>query len=137
MFTLSARGVYGLTAVLELARSYNKGPVQIRDISDAYEIPQHYLEQLLVVLKKAGIVESFRGSQGGYALASSPDHTSVLDVLTCLDGKIEVVPESKRVGPLEFFWSGIERAVRTCLDKSLDELLNEKRTAEQHYTYNI
>lgn len=137
MFTLSARGVYGLTAVLELARSYNKGPVQIRDISDSHGIPQHYLEQLLVVLKKAGIVESFRGSQGGYALASSPDHTSVLDVLSCLDGRIEIVPESKRVGPLEFFWSAIERSVRTSLDKSLDELLNEKRIAEQHYTYNI
>ncbi len=111
--------------------------MQIRDIAGAHGIPQHYLEQLLVVLKKAGIVESYRGSQGGYALASSPDHTSVLDVLTCLDGKIEIVPEPKRDGPLEFFWSGIERAVRGCLDKSLDELLNEQRMAEEHLTYNI
>lgn len=137
MFTLSAKAVYGLTAVMELGRNFNRGPIQIRDIAQSFDIPQHYLEQLLVVLRKAGIVESYRGSQGGYALAASPDHTSVLSVLSVLDGKLEIVPEPKRSGPLEFFWTSVERGVRSCLEKSLEELLNEQRIAEEHFTYNI
>ena len=137
MFTLSARGVYGLSAVFELARNFSKGSIQIRDIAAAHEIPQHYLEQLLVVLKKAGIVDSQRGSQGGYALARPPERISVLEVLTCLDGKLELVPEGKRKGALSFFWISSERKVREVLDKSLEELLNEHQTAEEHFVYHI
>jgi len=90
-----------------------------------------------VVLKKAGIVDSQRGSQGGYALARPPERISVLEVLTCLDGKLELVPEGKRKGALSFFWISSERKVREVLDKSLEELLNEHQTAEEHFVYHI
>jgi Rrf2 family transcriptional regulator, cysteine metabolism repressor len=52
MFSLSAKGVYGLTALMELGIQRNRGSVQIRDISERHSIPQHYLEQILVILKK-------------------------------------------------------------------------------------
>ena len=68
MFSLSAKGVYGLTALLDLAAHRSRPSVQIRDIAERHSIPQHYLEQILVALKKAGYVTSFRGAQGGYAL---------------------------------------------------------------------
>lgn len=137
MLTLSAKAVYGLTAVVELARSYTKGPIQIRDIAETHDIPQHYLEQLLVVLKKSGIVESFRGAQGGYALARSPVHIKVADVLASLDGKLEIVPEQRRSGPLLFFWNALERSIRGLLDKTIEELLTEKQFAEEQFLYHI
>lgn len=137
MFTLSAKAVYGLTAVVTLAKNYNKGPLQIRDIAEAHGIPQHYLEQLLVILKKANVVESFRGSQGGYALARSPVHISVNEVLAALDGKLEIVPEAKREGALLFFWNSLERNIRELLNKSLEELSAEKQIADKQFVYNI
>lgn len=137
MLTLSAKAVYGLTAVVDLANNYTKGPTQIRDIAERHEIPQHYLEQLLVVLKKAGIVESFRGAQGGYALARSPVHTRVIDVLRSLDGKLEIVPDARRNGALLFFWNSLERQIRLLLDKSLEELVAEKQFAEEQFVYHI
>ncbi len=137
MFTLSAKGVYGLTAVLDLAQSHNRTPVQIKDIADGNGIPQHYLEQLLVVLKKSGIVDSYRGSQGGYMLARSPNHISVLEVLTALDGKLEIVPEPKRSGSLSFYWSALERTIKDALSKSLDEIITERQMAEKHFVYHI
>lgn len=137
MLTLSAKAVYGLTAVVELANNYTKGSIQIRDIAERHEIPQHYLEQLLVVLKKAGIVESYRGAQGGYALARSPVHIRVVDVLKSLDGKLEIVPEARRHGALLFFWNSLERQIRALLDKTLEELIAEKQFAEDQFVYHI
>lgn len=137
MLTLSSKAVYGLTAVVELARTFNKGPLQIRDIAAAHDIPQHYLEQLLVVLKKSGLVESFRGAQGGYALAKSPVHIRVVDVLSSLDGKLEIVPDQRRNGPLLFFWNALERSIHALLDKSLEELLTEKQFADEQFVYHI
>lgn len=137
MFTLSAKGTYGLTALMELGLNRNKGSVQIRDIAERHGIPQHYLEQILVVLKKAGFVESFRGAQGGYALAQDPDSISVLEVLSRLEGRLEVAAESRRDGVLGFFWDEIERSLRQALDLSLGDLMREKSSRDRQVDYVI
>lgn len=137
MFALSAKGVYGLTALMELGLRYNKGSIQIRDISQRHGIPQHYLEQILVTLKKAGFVESYRGAQGGYALARDPDSISVHEVLSRLEGRLEIVSESKRDGTLAFFWDEIRRNLESTLDRSVGDLIREKRTRDRQVDYVI
>ncbi len=137
MFALSAKGIYGLTALMELGLQRNKGSVQIRDISQKHGIPQHYLEQILVILKKAGFVESFRGAQGGYALARDPDSISVREVLSRLEGRLEVVTEARRDGMLGFFWDEIQRTLQRTLDRSLGDLMREKATRDQQIDYVI
>ena len=137
MFTISAKGVYGLTAVIELAMNYSKGPMQIRDIADAHDIPRHYLEQLLVILKKAGVVESYRGSRGGYALAKDPKQIRVFNVLSHLEGTLEVVPEQKKNGILQFFWSRLESEIGKALDMSVEEIILEKHSLDRSPMYNI
>ena len=137
MFALSAKGTYGLTALMELGLQRNKGSVQIRDISQKHGIPQHYLEQILVILKKAGFVESFRGAQGGYALARDPDSISVRDALSRLEGRLEVVAEARREGILEFFWDEIERTLEKTLDRSLGDLMREKARRDRQIDYVI
>ena len=137
MFTLSAKAAYGLTAVMELALRHNEAPVQIRDVADAHSIPQHYLEQILVQLKKAGIVESFRGAQGGYALAGKPGEIRVTDVLTQLDGKLTIVPEARRDGALSFFWGSLESEIKILLDLSIEELILRKQRFEGQLSYSI
>ena len=101
------------------------------------KIPQHYLEQILVILKKAGYVESFRGAQGGYALARDPDSIPVAEVLGRLEGRLEVVSDSKRDGVLGFLWDGIERQLTEVLDRSLGDLIREKATRDQQFNYVI
>ncbi len=137
MFTLSAKGIYGLSALIELGLNYAKGSMQIRDIAERHKIPQHYLEQILVILKKSGYVESYRGAQGGYALSRDPDSISVLDVLGRLEGKLRVVAEDKRQSVLGFFWDDIERALQSKLDRTLGDLIREKAGRDQQTNYII
>jgi Rrf2 family cysteine metabolism transcriptional repressor len=131
MFTVTARGIYGLAAVVELGLCYQQGPKQIREIAAAHSIPQHYLEQILVILKKAGIVESFRGAQGGYALARHPSAVAIMDVLSLLEGRLEVLPEQRQSDSLNFFWNGLENVVREYLDRSLEELISDLNSQQQ------
>lgn len=137
MFSLSAKGVYGLSALLELGMHFNKGSIQIRDIAEKHKIPQHYLEQILVILKKAGYVESFRGAQGGYALARDPDSIRVADALGRLEGRLQVVADDKRDGVLGFYWDEIERVLRESLDRSLGDLLRKKAERDRQINYVI
>jgi Rrf2 family cysteine metabolism transcriptional repressor len=137
MFSLSAKGVYGLTALMELGLQRNNGSVQIRDISERHSIPQHYLEQILVALKKAGFVESFRGAQGGYALALDPDAIRINDVLSHLEGRVEVVAESRRDGVLAFFWNDLQTTMESAIDCSLGDLMREKSHRDQQIDYVI
>lgn len=136
MFTVSAKGIYGLTAIFELALHYNKGHMQIKQIAETHSIPQHYLEQLLVILKKAGFANSFRGTHGGYALALSPSRIKVIDVLSCLEGKLELV-EGTKDNVLNFFWNSMESKIERAFDISIEDLLLQKQRHEKQIIYNI
>lgn len=137
MFSLTTRSLYGLTAVFELARNYQKGRLQARDIAEKHKIPQHYLEQLLVALKKTGTVKSFRGTQGGYALTCPPAQLKVIDVLKALEGNLSVIPAGSQAEELDFFWKSIEESIGKVLDMNLDQLILEKNRLEQNITYSI
>ena len=137
MLSISFKGIYGLSAMLELALNYNRESIQIKDIAEAHNIPHHYLEQLLVILKKSGLVKSFRGPQGGYALARNPGEIKVKEILTSLDGKLEIVPGKKQADALSFFWNRVESWILEILDISLEELILEKQRSEKQVVYNI
>lgn len=137
MFSVTARGIYGLSAILELGLHYQKGPMQIKEIAATHSIPQHYLEQILVILKKAGIVESFRGAQGGYALARTPSSIPLMEVMSLLEGKLEVLPDQKQGNVLSFFWNGLENCIRDYLDRNLDDLISDLRNQQQQFMYSI
>lgn len=84
---LSCKSEYALLALLELAIHYRSGePLQIRQIAAQQNIPDRYLEQLLAMLRRGGIVKSQRGAKGGYILAREPRKITLLEVLNCLEG---------------------------------------------------
>jgi len=84
---LTARSEYGLLALVEIA-SGGDSPRSARDLSERWEIPAKFLEQLLAALKRAGVVRSIRGAHGGYALARPASQISVLAVVEALEGPI-------------------------------------------------
>lgn len=137
MFTISAKGAYGLYAMMELTKTHKGDSVQIKDIADAQDIPQHYLEQLLVTLRKSGFVKSFRGTNGGYALAKSPSEITVLEILTALEGPVEVLREQVPRGGLDFYWSRLEQGFSAQLDQTLEDLVVERDSHREVFTYMI
>src|SRR6185369_17700119 len=122
MFAISAKGAYGLYAMMELSRTRAGESVQIKDIADAQDIPQHYLEQLLVTLRKAGFVKSFRGTNGGYALAKGSSQITVLEILTALEGPVEILREQVPRGGLDFYWHRLEKLFSEQLAQTLEEI---------------
>ncbi len=85
---LSTKGRYGLRAFIDLAVSGEGQPVSIISIAQRQEISVSYLEKLMAKLKKAGLVESVRGVNGGYTIARPVEEISVGDVLRALEGDL-------------------------------------------------
>lgn len=88
---LSTRTRYGMRAIIELAVSDRKGPLQLKAIAQHQDISAKYLEQLMVVLKSAGFVRSIRGAKGGYVLAKAPNQIKLSDIFHCLEGPVSTV----------------------------------------------
>lgn len=137
MFSISAKGIYGLHALVDLAGAWGTGPRQIKEIAEAHDIPQHYLEQILVNLKKAGIVESFRGANGGYSLARNPEQLGILDILVALEGPLEITGNARRRDSLGFFWEKMEEGIRNMLAMNLEELRQQETERSANLVWDI
>jgi Rrf2 family protein len=82
---LSTKSRYGLRALFDIAYNCGDKPAQIQDISRRQQISPRYLEQIFQNLKRAGILKSKRGPQGGYSLARKPDEITVLEILNATE----------------------------------------------------
>lgn len=87
----SAKGEYGIRAVLDVALYADKGPVAVKDISRRQNVPIRFLEQVMNALKKGGIVESYRGASGGYKLARAADKITLAEVVAAVEGPLVVM----------------------------------------------
>ncbi|HBR19365.1 MAG: hypothetical protein A2Y13_06330 [Planctomycetes bacterium GWC2_45_44] len=84
---ISTRTRYGMRAILELACAYGAEPMQIKVIADRQKISNKYLEQLVAIIKSAGLVRSVRGPHGGYVLARDPAEIKLSEIFTVLEGQ--------------------------------------------------
>jgi Rrf2 family cysteine metabolism transcriptional repressor len=85
---LSTKGKYGVQALFALAIHEGTGPLSLKAIADQQGLSEHYLEQLAAPLRKAGLVESIRGAQGGYILARPTNKITMGDIIRVLEGPI-------------------------------------------------
>lgn len=85
---ISKKGEYALKAMIYLSLNYGKKPVQIQEISENENIPKKFLEQILLSLKKAGLLQSKQGMGGGYFLSKSPREISLAQVIRVIDGPL-------------------------------------------------
>jgi Rrf2 family protein len=139
---ISAKGEYAIRAMLDLALRYRQGGqalVPIQDVARRQGIPQRYLEQVLLLLKRAGFLASKRGSTGGYHLVRPPEEISVGDVLRVVEGgltPLEVagrVPRERRDGgrDLADLWQEVAVAVATVIDRTTFADLAERAAARR------
>ena len=87
---LSTKGRYGVKAMVDLAINYGEEPVSIKSISERQNISEYYLEQLFSTLRKAKLIKSIRGAQGGYILNRLPEEINIQEIIEVLEGPIEV-----------------------------------------------
>ena len=133
---LSCKSEYALLALLELALHYDQGePIQIRQISAQQNIPDRYLEQLLAILRRAGLVRSQRGAKGGYLLIREPRKISLYEVVSCLEGfesqtqKSDQTIESTVVDEL---WTEACQSAQSVLQRyTLQDLCDRTRAKRQ------
>lgn len=85
---VSTRGEYGVRAMVALAKNYGDGPMSIAAVARESSVPYAYLEQLIVPLRRAGLVESKRGAQGGYTLTRAPEEMTVGEVYRVMEGPV-------------------------------------------------
>lgn len=89
---LSKKSQYAFKALTYLAERYDEGPVLIADISKKKKIPLKFLENILLELKKAGILDSKKGKGGGYFLKKDPAKVKVANVIRLVNGPIAMLP---------------------------------------------
>ena len=134
---LSTKGRYGLRALIDLAVNSETESVSISSIAARQGISEAYLEQLMAKLKKAGLVISMRGAQGGYRLAKSPSKYTVGEILRLTEGTLSPVPCLDRE-PIDCprsaecitlpVWQGLKKAVCDYLDGiTLQDILDMQR----------
>ncbi len=123
---VSTRGDYASRALLSLALHDEVGPTSVRDIAERTGLPQPYLEQILLALKGAGLVQSKRGVGGGYVLARPPAEITLGQIVSAVDGPIVAgdFGEPHTNGACDHegqcvllgVWADVGRAMRTHLD---------------------
>ncbi|MGI5922220.1 MAG: RrF2 family transcriptional regulator [Syntrophomonadaceae bacterium] len=131
---ISTKGRYGLRAMVDLAISSNSGLVALNSIAERQNISANYLEQVFSLLKKAGLVNSVKGSQGGYILAEKPANITVGVILRALEGDLNVIKkeENKTNGNIIEncltinVWDKLNDAINSTIDSiTLEDLVNE------------
>lgn len=88
---LSTRGRYGLKAMVDLALNYGQGQMTVNALAQKQGVSEAYLEQLIAALRRAGLISSIRGAQGGYVLARPPEQISAGEILHTLEGTTALI----------------------------------------------
>ncbi|PGS50034.1 cysteine metabolism transcriptional regulator CymR [Bacillus sp. AFS041924] len=121
---ISTKGRYGLTVMIELAKRYCDKPISLKSIAKAQNLSEHYLEQIISLLRNAGLVKSIRGAYGGYILTKEPNDISAGEVITALEGSLSPIENLEDENPAQReLWTRVQKAINEVLDHtSLEDL---------------
>jgi Rrf2 family cysteine metabolism transcriptional repressor len=141
---VSLRSTYGILAAVDLAMQTGSAPIQAKAIARRQGIPARFLEQVLHAMKKAGLVSSQRGAQGGYVLSRKPADVSVAEILEALEGPFlrsmtevngRAHSTSRSEALLAKVWDRVHEAERQVLEGiTVEELAGQQRQLEQQRT---
>jgi Rrf2 family transcriptional regulator, cysteine metabolism repressor len=139
---ISTRTRYGMRAILELAVAYKATPLQIKVIAERQDISAKYLEQLIAIIKAAGLVRSLRGPHGGYVLAKPPQDIKLSEIFRVLEGPVLTVEcvENEQACPkyadcvTRQLWIEVNEAILNVLEnKTLADLVEMVEKEKMNY----
>lgn len=116
---LSTKGRYGLRAMLDLAIHSKETHVALFSIAERQDVSENYLEQVFATLRKAGLVKSIKGAQGGYVLADQPANIRIGTILRALEGDLSITDTS---GAAE---DPAEDSIQYCIQVNVWDRINE------------
>lgn len=119
---ISTKGRYGLRAMVDLTISSHGEHVALNSIAQRQNISENYLEQVFASLRKAGLVKSVKGAQGGYVLSRKPSDISIGDVLRVLEGNLSVI-DSEKIEDTDA--GSLQNCIKINLWDKLDEGINK------------
>ena len=142
---LSTRTRYGIRAMVELARHYDRGALRLKSIAQRQDISVKYLEHLMAILKAAGLVISIRGAKGGYVLPRPPEEITLDECFNCLEGPVVTVEcvanDNYCTKQLDCaahgVWVQMDRAIHAFLESQSLYSLAEKSKKTKVINYNI
>ena len=134
---ISQKGLYALQAMMTLARRYEQGAIKIRDIAAESDLPEKFLELILLELKNARIVDSVRGARGGYQLRRAPSKIPLSDIIRLVDGPLAPMGDAEQLRGLiakdadhralyEVFLAVRDAAAKILEHTTVADLVNEK-----------
>ncbi|MBZ4644764.1 MAG: Rrf2 family transcriptional regulator, cysteine metabolism repressor [Petroclostridium sp.] len=143
---LSTKGRYGVKAMLDLAIHSAEGHIALKNIAERQDISEHYLEQLIATLRKAGLVKSVRGAQGGYTLAQEPSQITVGAILRALEGSLAPVDCVIEDEPIECansskcvtqkIWAKVRDSINQVVDSiTLQDLIDDYKSMNSNNGY--
>ncbi|MGN0676804.1 MAG: RrF2 family transcriptional regulator [Ruminococcus sp.] len=133
---ISTKGRYALRLMCDIAMNQNENPIPLKEIAERQNISVKYLEQIVIILSRAGFLKSIRGAQGGYKLVNSPDYYTVgmilrltegsLSPVSCLDDEVNNCPRANECQTL-FVWENIYKAICNVVDNiTIQDIINRK-----------
>ena len=144
---ISTRVQYGTQLMIYLGLYYGKGSVFLKDIAKMENISEKYLSQIIIALKSAGLVHSFRGAHGGYSLAIKPSEITLKEIVEVLEGDLSFVngkpisSESPRASAYvtRNLWDAVGDRITEMLDSvTLETLVRQCREKQENAVqYNI
>ncbi len=119
---ITTKSIYALAAIFFLYQNREKLPLNIETIAQGAHLPKNFLEQLLLLLKKAGILKSIRGAHGGYTFAKEPNRITVLDIVKAVESEC-CTDLCKTQNPiLQLFWRDFSHHIQSFLAKPITAL---------------
>ena len=139
---ISTRGRYALRMMLDLAENQGDGYVSLKDIATRQDISKKYLEQIIPVLNRAGLLQTTRGVQGGYRLTRRPEEYTVLDILSATETGLAAVacleqdanPCARCCDCLTLpVWQGLDKVVKDYLGGiTLQDVLDRRNVGNDY-----
>jgi len=140
---ISTRGRYAIRMMIDLAEYQENGYVALKDIADRQGISKKYLEQIIPLLNRAGLLQTTRGFQGGYRLTKNPSEYSLGEILRVTEGNmapvacLETSPNTCERYDMCLtveIWNGLQKVVNEYLDGiTLQSILDKKSSAGPSY----
>ena len=140
---ISTKGRYALRMLYDLAIHQEEGFVSLKDIAERQNISKKYLEQIVPLLNRSGILKTNRGNRGGYMLSQSPSHYTVADILKATEGSLAPVacmefepndcPHRDKCSTL-FIWEGLYNAINDYLGSfTLQDIIDRNVSSSGDY----
>ena len=144
---ISTKGRYAIRLMLDIASHSDGGNVSLKDVSKRQNISLKYLEQIVNILSKAGLLRSQRGAQGGYKMMRKPEEYTMGDILRVTEGEIsplscleDEINQYMRLSnyPTIKFWTGLYDTINNYLDgTTIADLMNNAEENENNLCYYI